>query len=146
MRVSDVAAVGHGDAESERGVTLAEWHGLGWKRPMLGAAMVFFLLSLAGIPPTGGFLGKYVVFKAAIQSEHYTLAVIGMINAAIAAYYYLRIIVAMYMREPESDELPLPVSAGMATVMVVSVVGVIYLGISPGRVLEIIQSLAGSLI
>jgi NADH-quinone oxidoreductase subunit N len=141
-----LAAVGRGDAERESGYNLSDWAGLGWKRPMLGLAMCIFLFSLAGIPPTGGFLGKYVVFQAAIQSEQYLLAVIGVLNAAIAAYYYLRIVVSMYMTEDETDELPLPVSPLMAVVMIVSVVGVIYLGIAPGRVLELVQGLAGSLI
>ncbi len=141
-----LAAVGRGDAERESGYTLTDWAGIGWKRPMLGVAMCIFLFSLAGIPPTGGFLGKYVVFQAAIQSKQYLLAVIGVLNAAIAVYYYLRVVVTMYMAQDETDELPLPVSPAMAAVMIFSVVGVIYLGIAPGRVLELVQGLAGSLI
>jgi NADH-quinone oxidoreductase subunit N len=141
-----LAAVGRGDAEGERGYTLSEWSGLGWRRPVLGVAMLFFLLSLAGIPPTGGFLGKFVVFQAAVRADQWLLAIVGVLNASIAAYYYLRIIVVMYMREPETDELPLPVSPGMATVMMLAVVGVLYLGLAPGRILHIVQGLANSLI
>ena len=77
--------------------------------------MTVFLFSLAGMPPTGGFLGKYVVFQAAIESEQYLLAVVGILAAVVAAYYYLRVIVAMWMREPESDEFPLPVSPSEST-------------------------------
>ena len=113
---------------------------------MLGLTMTIFLVSLAGIPPTGGFLGKYVVFQAAVEGKHYMLAIIGVLNAAVAAYYYLRVIVTMYMREPETDEQPLPVPAAMATVMIIAVAGVFYLGLAPGRVLSIIQTLADSLI
>ena len=113
---------------------------------MLCLAMTLLLFSLAGIPPTGGFLGKYVIFQAAIQSERYLLAVVGVLNAAIAAYYYLRVIVTMYMRDRETDELPLPVSPVVAAVLVISVVAVFYLGLAPGRLLEIVQSLTGSLI
>lgn len=141
-----LAAVGRGDAESERGYELSDYAGLGWQRPMLGLAMTIFLVSLAGIPPTGGFLGKYVVFQAAIESKHYVLAIIGVLNATVAAYYYLRVIVTMYMREPESDELPLPVPAAMAAVMCITVAGVFYLGLAPGRILGIIQSLTDALI
>jgi len=141
-----LAAAGRGDAESERGYTLADWAGLGWRRPMLGLAMMIFLVSLAGIPPTGGFLGKYVIFQAAIESKRYLLAIVGVLNAAVAAFYYLRVIVAMYMREPETDELPLPTSPLMAAVMIVAVVGVFYLGIAPGRVLELIQNLSNALL
>ncbi len=141
-----LAAVGRGDAESESGYELSAWAGLGWQRPWLGAAMMLFLLSLAGIPLTAGFLGKYVVFQAAILSKLYLLAVIGVLNAAVAAYYYLRVIVTMYMREPETDEMPLPVPAAMAAVMVLAVVAVLYLGLAPGRFLEIVQDLAATMI
>jgi len=141
-----LAAMGRGDADKESGYKLSDWAGMGWKRPAVGLAMMFFLLSMAGIPPTGGFLGKYVIFRAAIESKEYVLAVIGMLNAGVAAYYYLRVIVAMYMREPETDDDPLPVSPAMAAVIVIGVVGVIYLGIAPGRLLEIVQGLAAALI
>ncbi len=141
-----LAAVGRGDVKSESGYTLHEWSGLGWKRPVLGLAMTFFLLSLAGIPPTGGFLGKYVIFQAAIESKRYLLAVVGVLNAALAAYYYIRVLVKMYFSKPETEELPLPVSPAMATVMVVAVVAILYLGLMPGRVLELVQGLANSLI
>jgi NADH-quinone oxidoreductase subunit N len=141
-----LAAVGRGDSEGERGYTLSEWAGLGWKRPLLGVVMALFLLSLAGIPPTGGFLGKYVVFMAAIRADQYLLAIVMAINASIAAYYYLRIIVYMYMRESEVEELPLPVTPGMATVMVISSVAILYLGLAPGAILSKISGLANWLL
>jgi len=142
-----LSAVGRGDSESEQGYMIDDWSGLGWKHPMLGLAMVLFLVSLAGIPPTGGFLGKYVIFQSAIQSGQYLLAVVGVVNAAIAAYYYLRIIVAMYLREAESDERPLlPVSPSTAVVMMVSVAGVLYLGLAPGRILALVQTLTRALV
>ncbi len=141
-----LAAVGHGEAESERGYRLADWAGLGWRRPMLGLAMAFFLFSLAGMPPTGGFLGKYVIFQAAIQSEQYLLAVVGVLNATVAVYYYLRVVVTMYMRDPETDELPLPVSPAAATVMLLSIFGVLYLGLAPGRLLDLIRDLGVALV
>jgi len=141
-----LAAVGRGDAEGERGYSLAEWAGLGWQRPVLGAAMTLFLLSLAGIPPTGGFLGKYVIFMAAVNAGKLPLAIIMAVNASIAAYYYLRVIVYMYMREPELGEPPLPVTPAMATVMIVSGVAILYLGLAPGAILSAISGLAGSLL
>ncbi len=143
-----LSAIGSGDEDSERGYMIQDWAGIGWRKPLLGLAMLVFLVSMAGIPPTGGFLGKYLVFQSAIESKRYMLAVIGMLNAAVAAYYYLRVIVYMFMREPEAGteaELE-PVSPLTATVMVVSIVAVIYLGLAPGRLLNIIQSLADALI
>ncbi len=69
-----------------------------------------------------------------------------MLNAAIAAYYYLKVIMTMYMRDPEGHELPLPVPLGVGAVMLVSVVGILYLGIAPGQVLDLIRGLAATLI
>jgi NADH-quinone oxidoreductase subunit N len=139
-------AIGRGDAEHERGYTLAEWAGLGWSRPLLGLAMAFFMFSMAGIPPTGGFFAKYVLFQAAIEAKQYVLAVIGMLNAAVAAYYYLKVIMTMYMREPDEVEPPLPVPLAVGAVLIVTVVGVMWLGIAPDQVLDMIKGLAKTLI
>jgi NADH-quinone oxidoreductase subunit N len=136
-----VAALGRGDEQAERGYRIADLKHLGWNRPLLGLTLAFFLFSLAGIPPTAGFLGKYVIFRAAVESELWLLAVIGVLNAAVAAYYYLRVIVAMYMQEADTDQQPLPVPATMALVMVIASIAVIYLGVAPGRLLELISSL-----
>lgn len=143
-----VAAVGRGDATSERGYDLGAWAGLGWRRPALGIAMSLFLFSMAGIPPTGGFFGKYVIFQAAVRSEHWLLAIVGMLNAVIGAFYYLKIVVAMWMRETEAGEeaFPLPVAPGIMVVVALSGLAVIYLGLAPGRLLEAVSGLAGSIL
>lgn len=140
-----LAAVGRGDAEHERGYELADVAGLGWERPALALSLAFFLLSLAGLPPTGGFIGKYLIFLAAVRSGRYLLAVVGMLNAVVAAYYYLRVVVTLYMREPETDELPLPVSPATAAVLAVSAAGVLYLGLAPGRLVDLLGDVAASL-
>jgi NADH-quinone oxidoreductase subunit N len=141
-----LGAVGRGDAESETGYDLADWAGLGWRRPWLAAAMMLFLLSLAGIPLTGGFLGKYVVFAAAIRSELYGLAVIGVLNAVVAAYYYIRVVVQMYMRQPEAEEpgAPAPVSFSTALVLVMSGAGVLVLGLAPGWLLDLLRGVSAA--
>jgi len=140
------AAVGRGDATREEGYDLHSWAGLGWRKPVLGAAMTVFLMSLAGIPPTGGFFGKYAIFQAAVRTDHIALAVVGMLNAVVAAAYYLRVVVAMYMREPEEDEpMPAAVSPTLAVVLAVSVVGVLFLGFSPGGLLDLANDLGRTL-
>jgi NADH-quinone oxidoreductase subunit N len=141
-----LAAVGRGDAEHERGYELSDWAGLGWQRPALAAAMSFFLFSLAGLPPTGGFFGKYVIFQAAISSGHWVLAVIGVLNATVAVYYYLRVIVTMYMREADGAELPLPITPATLTVMSVSAASVLYLGLAPGRLLDLLRDLGRGIV
>jgi NADH-quinone oxidoreductase subunit N len=140
------AAVGRGDAHSEPGYDLGSWAGLGWRRKGLGVAMSLFLFSLAGIPPTAGFLGKYVIFLSAIHSHRYLLAVVGVLNAVVAAYYYLRVVVTLWMREPETEEEPLPVPFSLAAVLVVAAAGVLYLGFAPGRLLDLLGGLTSGLI
>ena len=90
--------------------------GLGPPSPLIAALFAFFLLSLIGIPFTGGFFGKFYVFSAALQAGHVWLAVIGVINSAIAAYYYLRVIVYMYMRDQrvEAPAARMPFALGTA--------------------------------
>jgi NADH-quinone oxidoreductase subunit N len=94
------------------------------------------LLSLIGIPATGGFFAKFYVFSASLQSNLVGLTIIAVLNSAVAAYYYLRVIVVMYMREPR-EEVPLtPISSGLRVALGISLAATIYLGVLPGRVLE----------
>ena len=113
--------------------------GLGYRQPLAAAALTIFLLSLIGVPLTGGFFGKFYVFKAALDSHLVWLTVLGLLNSAVAAYYYLRLIVVMYMVEPSAETSALttqPLGAGMSTAIWASVVGTLILGIFPGFVLD----------
>ena len=91
-----------------RGLEIADYAGLGRKRPLLAAAMTVFMLSLTGMPPTLGLIGKFYLFRTAIQGGFIGLAIIGVLTSLISAYYYLRVVVTMYMREgePESTREP----------------------------------------
>jgi NADH-quinone oxidoreductase subunit N len=141
------AAVGRGDQSQEAGYDLRAWAGLGWRRPWLALAMSVFLFSLAGIPPTAGFLGKYVIFTAAVESGRIGLAVIGVLNAVVGAYYYLNVLVAMWMRESdEAEAAASPVSLSAATVVALSVAATLGLGVMPGPFLEAARGLAASLL
>jgi NADH-quinone oxidoreductase subunit N len=86
-----------------KGLEISDYAGLGRKYPALAAAMTVFMLSLTGIPPTLGFVGKFYLFRAAIAGQFYWLAVIGVLTSLISAYYYLRVVVTMYMREGEPE-------------------------------------------
>ena len=104
------------------------------------------MLSLIGIPVTGGFLAKFYVFQAAMQSHLTGLVIIGVINSAIASYYYLRVIVVMYMREP-SKEVPVTrMSPGLIVALSACVLATIYLGVLPDRVLAYAMQSARALI
>ncbi len=102
MNVGAFAVVSHFASAGEKYVTLDDYAGLGRRSPLLAAILTIFLLSLIGIPVTGGFFAKFYVFSAALQSNLVGLTIIGVINSAIAAYYYLRVIVYMYMRDERS--------------------------------------------
>jgi NADH-quinone oxidoreductase subunit N len=136
MNVGAFAVVSHFGSAGERYVTLEDYAGLGRRSPLLAAALTIFLLSLIGIPLTGGFFAKFYVFTAALEANLVGLTIIGVLNSAVAAYYYLRIIVVMYMREPRED-VPLPrIPLGLGTALAASLAATIYLGVLPGHVLE----------
>lgn len=139
MNVGAFAVIGHFAGAGERFVTLEDYAGLGKRSPLLAAILTMFLLSLIGIPITGGFFAKFYVFSAALQGSHplVGLVIIGVINSAVAAYYYLRIIVVMYMREPRDEEVPVtPVSTGLGFALGLSLAATLFLGIYPNPVLK----------
>src|SRR3989441_9436754 len=113
MNVGAFAVVGHFASAGERYVTLEDYAGLGKRSPLLAAVFTMFLLSLIGIPAFGGFFAKFYVFSAALQANLVGLVIVGVLNSAVAAYYYLRVIVFMYMREPRQDAPVSPIPAGL---------------------------------
>jgi len=121
-------------------VQLADYGGLATRHPLLAVALSIFLLSLIGIPPTAGFVGKFYLFGAAVKSGYVWLAVIGVLNSAVAAYYYLRLIVFMYMREPEGAPTVLAPSLSGALALVVALWGVVQLGVVPGPLFDLAQA------
>src|ERR1700689_1351568 len=136
MNVGAFAIVSHLGAANERYVTLEDYAGLGRKSPALAATFTFFLISLIGIPITGGFFAKFYVLSAALKSNLVGLAIIMVLNSALGAYYYLRIIVLMYMREPRSEVPVTRLSVAAALAISVCVVLTLFLGVLPGRVLD----------
>jgi NADH-quinone oxidoreductase subunit N len=103
---------------------------------VLAATFTFFLMSLIGIPITGGFFAKFYVLSAALKSNLVGLAIILVLNSALGAYYYLRIIVMMYMREPRGEVPVARVPAAVALALTTCVLATLYLGVIPGPVLD----------
>lgn len=108
--------------------------GMGTVHPVLGLTMTVFMLSLIGIPPTAGFFGKLYVFSAAIEQGHLILAIIGLLNSAVAAYYYLKVISTMYMAKPEGD-VAVPQPMGYKATLAISSVLIIVLGMFPDQLI-----------
>jgi len=119
-------------------VTYEDLAGIGRRHPPAALAFSLFLISLAGLPPTAGFFGKWFIFRAAIDSGFYTLTVIAFLNSVIGVYYYLRVMVFMYMREPAAGApIATPMRSGYVTAaLVLSAVLVVLLGIMPGQSLD----------
>jgi NADH-quinone oxidoreductase subunit N len=121
------------------GEDLDDIAGLMQKSPGYALLMLIFLLSLSGIPPTAGFLGKYYIFLSLIQTGHYTLAVIAVLYVAVAVYYYFKIVRSMFAREA-ADEAPLATSFGMRVALGVSGVLTLAIGLYPEPFLRLAQT------
>ena len=126
-----------GDGES---LMISDYAGLGTRKPLLAMFMSVMLLSLAGFPPTAGFVGKFYIFKAAIGAGHIWLVIIGAVNTAISAFYYLRVIVTMYMREPEEELEFSPYASTLVVGLVIAAIGVLLIGILPSLMLTPAQN------
>jgi NADH-quinone oxidoreductase subunit N len=136
MNLGAFVVVSHFANRGEPYVALDDYGGLGYRHPFLAAVLTVFLLSLIGIPLTGGFFGKFYIFRAAVNANLMWLAVLGLLNSAVGAYYYLRVIVSMYMHGPRTD-VPLdPVPPSLAATLIATAVAVLWLGLYPGPVLE----------
>lgn len=139
MNVGAFAVVSHFASAGERYVSIDDYAGLGRRAPLLAGTLSVFLLSLIGIPGFVGFFAKYYVFLAALSNHgaHPTalvwLVVIGVVNSAVASYYYLRLMVVMYMRDPVLEEVPAHASPSMRLGLVIAAIVTVYLGVLPGR-------------
>jgi NADH-quinone oxidoreductase subunit N len=113
-----------------------DYHGIGFKSPVLAFSLSIFLLSLLGMPLTAGFMGKIVVFSAALRQGYTWLVVIGVLNTAVSAYYYLRLIIVMFFRERTTPWEAPRIPATASVVLVLTIAAVFYLGLFPGRVIS----------
>jgi NADH-quinone oxidoreductase subunit N len=136
MNIGALIVVSHVAGPGERYLEVEDYAGLGYRSPFMAALLTLFLLSLIGVPLTAGFFGKFYLFRAAVHGDLIGLTVLGVINSGIAAYYYLRILVAMYMsspvREVPCEKPPAAVWLGLA----ISAAGTLMLGVFPSSVLN----------
>jgi NADH-quinone oxidoreductase subunit N len=124
----------------DRRTSVEDYNGIGFQAPVLAFSLALFLLSLLGMPLTAGFIGKVMVFGAAIAQQYYLLVVIGVLNTAVSAYYYLRLIIVMFFRERTIAWTAPPIPASIALALLITALGVLYLGIFPGRVINALQA------
>ncbi len=124
----------------DRRTEIEDYNGIGFSAPVLSLALAIFMLSLLGAPLTGGFMGKIVVFREALKHGYTWLVVIGVLNSAISVYYYLRLIVVMFFRERTTEWRAPRIPASITLALIITVIGVIYLGIFPNSILNAFRS------
>ncbi|HUL44136.1 MAG TPA: NADH-quinone oxidoreductase subunit N [Bacteroidota bacterium] len=140
MNIGAFGILGLLEQEGEKNLEYSDYAGLGARRPLLAATMSAFMLSLAGIPPFAGFLGKYYVFVAAVNAHLTWLAIIGVLTSLVSVYYYLRLVMVMYFQEGDNPLVDRPSRVGIAVVLVSAVI-ILGLGIFPSSILSIINHL-----
>ena len=123
--------------KGEHRQSVLDYCGMGYRNPFLSLALAAFLISMAGIPTTAGFMGKLFLFSAAVKSQFYWLVVMALIASAIGIYYYLRVVVLMFFRESDSTQTDVQVSAGVGFVILILVLGTFVLGLFPGPLMQI---------
>jgi NADH-quinone oxidoreductase subunit N len=132
--------------EGREPLSLADVSGLSVRRPALAAALTVFLISLTGVPVSAGFVGKFFLFRAAVDAGWVSLAIVGFLTSVVSAYYYLRVVVAMYMRAPEGEDSWAPVGPVAGLALGISAAVVLVLGVYPGPVLAWARVAARSLL
>jgi len=122
--------------EQDERVLVADLAGLGFRQPVLGIAMTVFMISLGGIPPTAGFMGKVYVFGAALQAHLIPLVIVGVLNSVVSVFYYLRITVALYMEEPQGEAVEVSWAAPAALALLATLVLTLWWGVSAQALLN----------
>jgi NADH-quinone oxidoreductase subunit N len=130
----------------EEAVEVGDYAGLARRHPVLAATLGLFLLSLIGIPPLAGFVSKFYLFGSAVRAGYIWLTVIAVLNSAIAAYYYLRVIVYMYMREPEGEGVAVAPSLAGGLALTIALVGIVLLGLVPAPFADLAQAAVAPLL
>ena len=123
---------------------MEDFYGLNRRSPYLALVMMLALLSLGGIPPTAGFVGKFFIFRAAVDAGYWWLAMIGILNAFVALYYYLNVIKYMYLYRSEDESVEIPVSRAAQVGLAFSVLFIIVLGIYASPAFELTREAATS--
>jgi NADH-quinone oxidoreductase subunit N len=136
MKLGAFTIIGHLGGTDEKRLDIKDYAGLATQQPWIAACFALFLFSLMGLPATGGFLGKFYAFKAALDSRLVWLVVLAGLNSVIGAYYYLRVVVAMYFWEPQREFAPAPAPLAVTVVLFFAAAGTIYLGLFPSAVMN----------
>jgi NADH-quinone oxidoreductase subunit N len=144
--VGAFGAIGLCARAGEEAVEVSDYAGLARRHPVLAATLALFLLSLIGIPPLAGFVAKFYLFGSAVRAGYVWLTVLAVLNSAVAAYYYLRVIVYMYMREPDGEALAVAPSLAGSLALTLAIVGIVVLGLIPAPFADLAQAAVAPLL
>ena len=150
MNVGAFGVMGALEWDDEQGAdqTLDSLAGVGYRKPLLGVTMGVFMFALTGFPPFAGFIGKYLVFAAAVRADLVWLAVLGVLASVVSGYYYIRVLVTMWMRSPDeapdNARQPFPVGTATAIVVTVCAVALLVLGILPAGLIDVTAAAFGA--
>ncbi len=142
MTLGAFAAVVVSAPDGRERLEISSWVGVGQRSPVFAGAMTLFLLSLAGIPPTAGFMGKFFVFKAAVDAGEVGLVIAGVLASVVASFFYLRVIVAMWLQEPEGETGALGLSAPATVAITISAAATIAIGVYPQGLMDLARAAA----
>jgi NADH-quinone oxidoreductase subunit N len=146
MTLGAFAAVMVSAPGGEERLALSSWVGLGQRHPVFAGAMTLFLLSLAGVPPTAGFMGKFFVFSAAVESGQSALVVAGVLVSVVAAFFYLRLIVLMWLQEPNGAPPPFGGGLGLSppatAALAVTAAATVAIGVWPQGLIDLARTAA----
>ena len=145
MNIGAFAVVVLVGRKGEENLDISSYAGLGFRHPALGLAMTLFMLSLTGLPPTAGFVGKFYIFSAAIEADLVWLTIIGVLNSLVSVYFYLGVVVSLYMKQPV-DEAPVSVMPPFArAALLVTSVATLAIGLAPSVLLKYARETVSSL-
>jgi NADH-quinone oxidoreductase subunit N len=124
----------------EENLEITDYQGIGFRRPLVALAMTVFMFSLAGIPPAAGFMAKFYIFSAAVKAGQIPLVIIGVVNSMISVYYYLRIVVFMYMKDPEREIGHPGAMPAVSLALLITALATLYIGLFPNTLMELFQT------
>jgi len=144
--VGAFGAIGLCARAGDEAVEVGDYAGLARRHPLLAAVLTAFLLSLVGIPPLAGFVSKFYLFGSAVRAGYVWLTVIAVLNSSVAAYYYLRVIVYMYMREPDGEPIAITPSLAGGLALTLAIIGIVVLGVMPAPFADLAQAAVAPLL
>ena len=136
------AVISQFESRNQKDLTLEQMAGLGVKHPILGAAFTIFLLSMAGIPVTSGFIGKYGLFSSAVQAGEIPLVVIAVLTSVVSVYYYLRVIVYMFMKDATSEAATYQRLSGAGVAAIISAAATLQFGLFPRAIMQFVKMMS----